>query len=159
MLRFHNAVKGVNISLEGDDTVACRKHGEYYLGYVFTERPIKIDEKIAIMVDNDIYFIQYNFWMIQVLQVEDAFSGSLAFGLTSCDPNNGKQQNLFYFIYFFFVYINFLVPSSRLPVDSDELLERPEYWVCIKDVGAMPTSGDRLSFVVDNSGNCIIETI
>lgn len=48
-LRFHT-VKGINITTQGDDTVATRKHGEYYLGYVFTERPIRIDEKLVIMV-------------------------------------------------------------------------------------------------------------
>jgi len=37
------------------------------LGYVFTERPIRIGEKIVILVS----------------MTEDAFSGSLAFGLTS----------------------------------------------------------------------------
>uniref|UniRef100_A0A915D3T9 NHR domain-containing protein n=1 Tax=Ditylenchus dipsaci TaxID=166011 RepID=A0A915D3T9_9BILA len=115
LLRFHT-VHGVNISLHGDDTIASRKHGEYYLGYVFTERPLKIGEKLAVVI----------------LQVEDAFSGSLAFGLTSCDPTQ--------------------VPASRLPVDSDELLERPEYWVCIKDVGAMPAVGDKLCFHIDSSG-------
>ncbi|KAI1725454.1 neuralized domain-containing protein [Ditylenchus destructor] len=92
---------------------------EYYLGYVFTDRPVKIDEKIVVMI----------------LQVEEAFSGSLAFGLTSCDPTQ--------------------VPASRLPVDSDELLERPEYWVCIKDVGAMPAAGDRMSFSLDSAGQVL----
>lgn len=70
--------------------------------------------------------------ILQVLQIEEAFSGSLAFGLTSCDPIR--------------------VPASRLPIDSDELLERPEYWVCIKDVAAMPIVGDRLSFHLDAAG-------
>lgn len=115
LLRFHT-VHGVNITLHADDTIASRKHGEYYLGYVFTERPLKIGEKLAVVI----------------LQVEQAFSGSLAFGLTSCDPIQ--------------------VPASRLPVDSDELLERPEYWVCIKDVGAMPAVGDKLSFHIDDRG-------
>lgn len=117
-LRFHN-VKGNNVSLLCDDTVAVRLHGEYYLGYVFTERPIRIGEKLVILVR----------------MTEDAFSGSLAFGLTSCDPTQ--------------------VPASRLPADSDELLERPEYWVCIKDVGAMPQVGDKLSFQVDAAGRVL----
>uniref|UniRef100_A0A914H0S4 Neuralized n=1 Tax=Globodera rostochiensis TaxID=31243 RepID=A0A914H0S4_GLORO len=116
--RFHN-VKGVNVYLQHDETVAVRKHGEYYQGYVFTERPINVGDKLVILVS----------------QVEDAFSGSLAFGLTSCDPIK--------------------VPASRLPVDSDELLERPEYWVCIKDVAAMPQVGDKLSFQVDAGGRVI----
>jgi hypothetical protein len=47
------------------------------------------------------------------------------------------------------------VPASRFPADSDELLERPEYWVCIKDVGAMPQVGDKLSFQVDAAGSLL----
>ncbi|KAL3095397.1 hypothetical protein niasHS_007496 [Heterodera schachtii] len=117
-LRFHNT-KGVNVYLQHDETVAVRKHGEYYHGYVFTERPIKVGEKLVILVS----------------QVEDSFSGSLAFGLTSCDPSK--------------------VLASRLPVDSDELLERTEYWVCIKDVAATPQVGDTLSFQVDAEGRVI----
>uniref|UniRef100_A0A183BXM5 Neuralized n=1 Tax=Globodera pallida TaxID=36090 RepID=A0A183BXM5_GLOPA len=117
-MRFHN-VKGMNVYLQHDETVAVRKHGEYYQGYVFTGRPINVGDKLVILVS----------------QVEDAFSGSLAFGLTSCDPIK--------------------VPASRLPVDSDELLERPEYWVCIKDVAAMPQVGDKLSFQVDAGGRVI----
>lgn len=117
-MRFHN-VKGNNVTLQHDDTVAIRRHGEYYLGYVFTERPIRIGEKLIVLVS----------------MTEDAFSGSLAFGLTSCDPTQ--------------------VPASRLPADSDELLERPEYWVCIKDVGAMPQVGDKLSFQVDAAGRVL----
>jgi hypothetical protein len=65
-MRFHS-VKGNNVTLQNNDTVAVRKHGEYYLGYVFTERPIHINEKLVILVH----------------MTEDAFSGSLAFGLTS----------------------------------------------------------------------------
>lgn len=32
----YHRVKGINITLHNDDTVATRKRGEYYLGYVFT---------------------------------------------------------------------------------------------------------------------------
>nr|CAD2183581.1 unnamed protein product [Meloidogyne enterolobii] len=117
-LRFHS-VKGNNVVIQNNGTTAVRKHGEYYLGYVFTERPIRIGEKIVILVS----------------MTEDAFSGSLAFGLTSCDPDQ--------------------VPASRLPADSDELLERPEYWVCIKDVGASPQVGTTLNFKVDCTGRVL----
>ncbi|KAF7627365.1 hypothetical protein Mgra_00009344 [Meloidogyne graminicola] len=114
-LRFHS-VKGNNVVIQNNGTTAVRKHGEYYLGYVFTERPIRIGEKMVILVS----------------MTEDAFSGSLAFGLTSCDPIK--------------------LSANRLPSDSDELLERPEYWVCIKDVGAMPQVGTTLNFKVDTEG-------
>ncbi|KAH7732060.1 Neuralized family protein [Aphelenchoides avenae] len=114
-IRFHT-VKGINITLHEDDTIALRKHGEYYLGYVFTERPLNIGERLAVIV----------------LATEDAFTGALAFGLTSCDPIS--------------------VAASRLPIDCDELLERSEYWVCIKDVAATPIIGDKLVFYFDKDG-------
>lgn len=62
-MRFH-VVKGVNINLQADDLIAIRKQGEYYLGYVFTERPIKIFEKITIVVNLFFFLIKkfyYNF--------------------------------------------------------------------------------------------------
>lgn len=130
-MKFHK-VKGANITLENEESIATRKHGEYFLGYVFTERPIQIDEKLCITV---IFFIIISikyFICLKILQTEKAFSGSLSFGLTSCDPIS--------------------VPSSRLPVDSDELLERPEYWVCMKDVAAQPVTGDKLFFRIDSTG-------
>ena len=54
------------------------------------------------------------------------YSGSLAFGLTSCDPAT--------------------LDPADLPEDSDCLLDRPEYWVVSKDVANTPDTGDELSF-------------
>lgn len=71
-----------------------------------------------------------------MLSTETAFTGSLAFGLTSCDPIH--------------------VPASRLPVDTDELMERPEYWVSIKDVAASPAPFDILTFSIDSTGACVL---
>lgn len=48
-MRFHT-VKGANITLENDELIAVRKKNEYFLGYVFTERPIQINEKLKIIV-------------------------------------------------------------------------------------------------------------
>lgn len=56
----------------------------------------------------------------------------MAFGLTCCDPVN--------------------LQGSTLPVDSDDLLERPEYWVGIKDVAAQPKINDELSFWITEKG-------
>lgn len=56
----------------------------------------------------------------------------MAFGLTCCDPVN--------------------LQGSTLPVDSDDLLERPEYWVGIKDVAAQPKISDELSFWITEKG-------
>lgn len=61
-----------------------------------------------------------------------AYSGGLAFGLTCCDPKN--------------------IQGSTLPVDSDDLLERSEYWVGIKDVAGMPKVTDELAFWITKKG-------
>ncbi|VDN59067.1 unnamed protein product, partial [Dracunculus medinensis] len=68
--------------------------------------------------------------VIQVLEM--AYSGGLAFGLTCCDPKN--------------------IQGSTLPVDSDDLLERSEYWVGIKDVAGMPKVTDELAFWITKKG-------
>uniref|UniRef100_A0A915AUW8 Neuralized n=1 Tax=Parascaris univalens TaxID=6257 RepID=A0A915AUW8_PARUN len=114
-LTFHS-VRGKHITLSHNYTVAERYAGEYACGYVFTSRPLVFNEKIV----------------IQILDVESAYTGSMAFGLTCCDP--------------------ITVQSSSLPVDSDDLLERPEYWVSIKDVGAQPKATDELSFWMTEKG-------
>lgn len=69
--------------------------------------------------------------------MEPAYTGSLAFGLTCCDPVN--------------------LQGSTLPVDSDDLLERPEYWVGIKDVAAQPKITDELSFWITELGWLIVQ--
>lgn len=112
---FHS-VHGTNISLSNNYTVAERHTGEYACGYVFTHRPLNFNEKIV----------------IQILETESAYSGSLAFGVTSCDPVT--------------------IRTSSLPLDSDELLNRPEYWVGIKDVAAQPKVLDELSFWITDKG-------
>ncbi|VDN01049.1 unnamed protein product [Thelazia callipaeda] len=114
-LTFHT-VRGKHIALTHGYTVAERHPGEYSCGYVFTSRPLTLNEKIV----------------IQILDVESAYTGSMAFGLTCCDPVN--------------------LQGSTLPVDSDDLLERPEYWVGIKDVAAQPGIGDELSFWISEKG-------
>ncbi|VDK45731.1 unnamed protein product [Anisakis simplex] len=114
-LTFHS-VRGKHITLRQNYTVAERYTGEYACGYVFTSRPLTFNEKIV----------------IQIINVENAYTGSLAFGLTCCDPVN--------------------IQSSTLPVDSDDLLERPEYWVAIKDVAAQPKPTDELSFWITERG-------
>ncbi len=66
---------------------------------------------------------------------KDSYIGSLAFGLTNCDPSS--------------------VDTRELPEDSDLLLDRPEYWVCSKDVGSSPRAGDELSFTVRSSDGAV----
>jgi protein neuralized len=76
-----------------------------------------MDEKIALIV----------------MKYTPEFMGSMAFGLTSCDPST-------------------IADLSSLPADSDNLLERSEYWVCIKNVAVNPHSGDSMTFWVQPSG-------
>ena len=71
--------------------------------------------------------------VVQVLGTEEAYIGSIAFGLTNCDPASIDVQNL--------------------PEDSDLLLDRSEYWVVSKDVANCPAVGDELSFQVSRDGS------
>ncbi|GLH09404.1 Protein neuralized, partial [Gryllus bimaculatus] len=67
-----------------------------------------------------------------VMATEPMYVGALAFGLTSCDPAS--------------------IQGSELPDDSDNLLDRPEYWVVSKDVASCPQRGDELTFCVTHTG-------
>ncbi|XP_063708017.1 protein neuralized [Culicoides brevitarsis] len=96
---FH-CTRGRNIKfLSAERNIALRNESEFCQGYVFTSRPIKIGEK----------------FIIQILKTENMYVGSMALGLTSCDPA-------------------LLQPHCDLPDDSDLLLDRREYWVLSKDV-------------------------
>lgn len=112
---FHR-MRGRNVMLSADRTVATRYDNEFCHGYVFTARPIRIGEKL----------------IVQVLRTEPAYAGSLALGLTSCDPAT-------------------LQPSD-LPDDSDQLLDRPEYWVVSKDNAPYAVNGDEIIFTITPSG-------
>lgn len=56
----------------------------------------------------------------------------MTFGLTTCDPSS--------------------LISDDLPEDSHKLLDRPEYWVVVKDVASGPQAGDELAFEILESG-------
>ena len=115
-LHFHRFT-GPNASLNGNGTIAWRHEDEYSNGYVFTSQPVKAGERLV----------------IQVLATENMYIGSLAFGLTSCDPAS--------------------IDPETLPEDSDMLLDRSEYWVVSKDVANSPDEGDELSFCVKGDGS------
>lgn len=115
-MTFHPNV-GKNIRVDGSGTVAARHEEEFAQGYVFSRHTINPGERIV----------------IQVLSNEDSYIGSLAFGLTNCDPGSLNVANL--------------------PEDSDLLLDRPEYWVVSKDVANSPPVGDELSFTVKTDGS------
>lgn len=116
-IHFHPTT-GRNLKLSHDRTVASRVENEFCQGYVFTQRPIKYGEQ----------------FIIQILKNDSNYGGSLALGLTSCNPN--------------------ALQSSDLPDDSDILLDRPEYWVVSKNVGQIVSMarGDEIKFSVTMTG-------
>ncbi|VDO19826.1 unnamed protein product [Heligmosomoides polygyrus] len=58
--------------------IATRSGSEYTQGYVFTERPIRNNEKIV----------------IEVVGVQQLYKGGLAFGVTCCDPSTLRATDL-----------------------------------------------------------------
>lgn len=114
-IQFHRT-RGGNIRFSSNKCIAERNSNYYSQGYVFSQRPLNIGEKLV----------------LQVLKTDQLYSGSLAFGLTSCDPS----------------YMNL----ADLPDDSHQLIDRPEYWVVIKDVANSPMAGDEIAFCITESG-------
>lgn len=115
-LRFDRRC-GPTVEIDTRGLLASRVGHEFSQAYVFTNRPIKMNEDITVIV----------------MKNTPEFMGSLAFGLTSCDPSTIEEM-------------------SSLPADSDNLLDRPEYWVCIKNVAVNPRAGDIATFRVQPSG-------
>lgn len=114
-MQFHRS-RGCNVRLSSDKFTAERSSNHYSQGYVFTQRPLCVGEKIV----------------LQVLKTDSMYVGSLAFGLTSCDPS--------------------YISMPDLPEDSHQLLDRPEYWIVIKDVANSPMAGDEIAFSITESG-------
>jgi len=71
-------------------------------------------------------------FVLQILQTDLDCSSSMAFGLTSCNPDS--------------------ICVDSLPDDSDLLLNRPEYWVVKKEAANNPVAGDELAFTITLSG-------
>ena len=114
-LHFHH-IRGCNVRLSNNKCIAERNSNYYTEGYVFSQRPLNVGEKLV----------------VQVLKTDNIYTGSLAFGLTSCNPA-------------------FIKPID-LPEDSHKLLDRPEYWVVIKDVANSPQAGDEIAFSINEYG-------
>lgn len=74
--------------------------------------------------------------IVQILRKENVYIGGLALGLTSCDPAHLSPQDL--------------------PDDSDQLLDRPEYWVVSKDIAAAPNTGDEIAICITPTGEVTI---
>ena len=102
---------------EDDRKVAFRHADEFSQGYVFSQDIVNPGERIV----------------IKILETELNYVGSLAFGLTNCDPSS--------------------INLNDLPEDSDLLLDRAEYWVVSKDVADRPDVGDELSFQINMDGS------
>lgn len=118
-LSFH-ATTGRNVVISSSDRrTASRRTDDYCNGYVLTNRPLRPGEKIV----------------VQITRIDITYEGTLAFGLTSCDPAS--------------------LTAKDLPDDSDLLLDRPEYWVVYKDVCAQPQVTDELSFQLMPDGECL----
>jgi protein neuralized len=82
---------GPTVEVDTRQLLATRVGHEFSQAYVFSNRPIRMDEDITVIV----------------MKNTPEFMGSMAFGLTSCDPAT-------------------IGDMSTLPADSDNLLERPE---------------------------------
>jgi len=113
---FNSDTTGRNVFVSPDGTVAVRRANEYCNAYVFAQNPCRLDDALC----------------VSILAIDASFSGSLAFGLTCCDPA--------------------ALRPDLLPDDSDLLLDRPEYWVVNKDVCAGPEVGDQLIFHLTKEG-------
>uniref|UniRef100_A0A7E4UMK5 NEUR n=1 Tax=Panagrellus redivivus TaxID=6233 RepID=A0A7E4UMK5_PANRE len=110
---FHFLV-GANACRLGSWTVR-RQQGRNQ-GYCFLQRSLRVGEQLAIRVN----------------EVDNTLLGCIAFGLTSCNPNDLHEEDL--------------------PVNFDDFVERPEYWVGIQDVVAYPEIDDILQFTITETG-------
>ncbi|KAL0803425.1 hypothetical protein ABMA28_017273 [Loxostege sticticalis] len=108
--------KGRNVQFVNDRGVAARTEAEFCQGYVFTARPMRPGQTIV----------------VQILSTETAYAGSLAIGLTSCDPATLRPCDL--------------------PDDAELLLDRPEYWVVRRDAANGLRRGDELAVTLTMDG-------
>jgi protein neuralized len=108
--------KGRNVQFVNDRGVAARIEAEFCQGYVFTARPMRPGQTIV----------------VQILATESAYAGSLAIGLTSCDPATLRPCDL--------------------PADAELLLDRPEYWVVRRDAANGLGRGDELAVTLTLDG-------
>ncbi|XP_076460383.1 protein neuralized-like isoform X2 [Babylonia areolata] len=81
MIRYHagatfapivlHTLRGRNVCISSDRTIAVRVREEYCNGYIFTSRPVTPGQKIV----------------LQILGVDRSYIGGLGLGLTACDPD------------------------------------------------------------------------
>ncbi|XP_026865982.1 E3 ubiquitin-protein ligase NEURL1 isoform X2 [Electrophorus electricus] len=117
-LRFHQ-LRGAHIKTVDEHTVGRSEHAREERTLVFTERPLRSGETI----------------FLKVTKSNPARSGSLSYGVTSCDPST-------------------LRPSD-LPYNPEALVDRKEFWAVCRVPTALQ-SGDVLGFLVTQDGEVIL---
>ncbi|XP_045530371.1 protein neuralized isoform X1 [Pieris brassicae] len=114
-LNLHRMM-GRNVQFVNERGIAARVPSEFCQGYVFTARPMRPGQTI----------------IVQILSTDAEYSGSLAIGLTSCDPATLR--------------------TCDLPDDAEQLLDRPEYWVVRRDAANDLRRGDELAVTLTFDG-------
>uniref|UniRef100_A0A3Q2CEA6 E3 ubiquitin-protein ligase NEURL1 n=1 Tax=Cyprinodon variegatus TaxID=28743 RepID=A0A3Q2CEA6_CYPVA len=117
-LHFHQ-LRGANIKTLDEQTVARSEHAREERTLVFTNRPLRTGETV----------------FIKVTKSSPARSGSLSYGVTSCDPA--------------------VLRPSDLPYNPEALVDRKEFWAVCR----VPTplqSSDILGFLVNQEGEVIL---
>lgn len=113
-LRFHH-LRGPHVKILDDQTVARLEHAREERTLVFTSRPLRINETIFVKINKS----------------NAVRTGTLAYGVTSCDPGT-------------------LRPSD-LPYNPESLVDRKEFWAICRVVVPLQ-SGDILGFMVNSDG-------
>lgn len=113
-LRFHQ-LRGAHIKTLDDQTVARLEHAREERTLVFTNRSLRINETIFVKINKS----------------NSSRSGSLSYGVTSCDPGT-------------------LRPSD-LPYNPESLVDRKEFWAVCRVLVPLQ-SGDILGFVINTEG-------
>ncbi|XP_031453393.1 E3 ubiquitin-protein ligase NEURL1 isoform X1 [Excalfactoria chinensis] len=113
-LRFHH-LRGAHVKILDDQTVARLEHAREERTLVFTSRPLRINETIFVKINKS----------------NAARTGTLSYGVTSCDPST-------------------LRPSD-LPYNPESLVDRKEFWAVCRVLVPLQ-SGDILGFMVNSDG-------
>ncbi|XP_058882106.1 E3 ubiquitin-protein ligase NEURL1-like isoform X1 [Acipenser ruthenus] len=117
-LHFHQ-LRGAHIKTLDEQTVGRSEHAREERTLVFTNRPLRIGETIFIKINKS----------------NTGRSGSLSYGVTSCDPS--------------------VLRPSDLPYNPESLVDRKEFWAVCR----VPTplqSGDILGFLVNQEGELLL---
>uniref|UniRef100_A0A4W5PQ48 E3 ubiquitin-protein ligase NEURL1 n=1 Tax=Hucho hucho TaxID=62062 RepID=A0A4W5PQ48_9TELE len=117
-LHFH-ALRGAHIKTLDEQTVARSEHAREERTLVFTDRPLRTGETV----------------FIKVTKSSPARSGSLSYGVTSCDPA--------------------VLRPSDLPYNPEALVDRKEFWAVCR-VPTLLQSSDILGFLVNQEGEVIL---